>query len=208
MLVFKRQSVAKWKIMEIWKNILGYEDLYEVSDLGRIRSKDHEVPCRNGKSRLVRGTVRKPQYNRKGYMIVVLSKENKLKTFTVHQLVAQAFIPGFQKGGEINHKDGNPANPQLINLEVSDPSLNQFHAIRTGLVKKRSVSQYRNVTYLTNPKAKSKWAGSIRHNGKSTYGWKTFMTEVEAAIYVDDLLDSLGDTQRLRNFPKCPTTSP
>ena len=194
--------------MEIWKDILGYEDLYEVSSYGQIRSKDHTVPCRNGKTRLVKGTVRKPQYNRKGYMIVVLCKENQLKTFTVHQLVAQAFIPGFQKGDEINHKDGNPANPRLSNLEKTNPSLNQLHAVRTGLTQKRSVSMYRNVTFISNPKSKARWAGSIRHNGKSTYGWKTFMTEIEAAKYVDKLLDSIGDTQRLRNFPKCPTTSP
>ena len=62
-------------------------------------------------------------------------------------------------------------------------------------------SIYRNVTYVKNPKAVKKWAASIRHAGKSSYGWKTFMTEVEAAQYVDTLLDSIGGTDRIRNFP-------
>ena len=150
---------------------------------------------------MVKGSLRKPQYNSKGYTIVVLCKENKLKTFTVHQLVAQAFIPGFIKGTEINHKDGNKANPRLTNLEVSNPSHNQFHAVREGLKPKVGISRFRNVTFIKNPRAKSKWAGYISHAGKSCYGWKTFMTEEEAAQHVDNLLDSIGDTQRLRNFP-------
>lgn len=197
--------------MEIWKDVKDYEDLYQVSDLGRIRSKDHRVPCKGGKTRLVSGKIRKQQLNPKGYAVAVLSKDNKLKTFTVHQLVAQAFIPGFQKGNELNHKNGIKSDPRLSNLEESNPSHNQLHAVRNGLTPKVGISQFHNVTYLKNPKAKSKWAGSIRHNGKSCFGWKTFMTQIEAAEYVDELLDSIGDTQRPRNFPKspkCPTTSP
>ena len=187
--------------MEIWKEIKDYEGLYEVSNKGQVRSLDHLVPCKGGKTRMVKGKIRTPQYNRKRYSIVVLSKDNKLKTFTVHQLVAQAFILNFQKGTELNHIDGNPKNPSLTNLEVSNHSHNQLHAVRIGLKPKQGVSNYRNVSYIKNPKAKARWAGSIRHNGKSSYGWKTFMTEVEAAKHVDQLLDGIGDTQRLRNFP-------
>ena len=188
---------------EIWKDILGYEDTYEVSNFGGIRSKSRVVPCKGG-TRIVKGQMRKTFPNRKGYLITTLCQNNKLATFTVHQLVAQAFIPGFVKGMDINHKDGNPGNPHLSNLEVSNPSHNQLHAVRTGLVPKRGSSKYRNVTYVSNPRAKAKWAGSIRHAGKSVFGWKTFMTEEEAARHVDWLLDSIGDTDRIRNFPSIP----
>lgn len=187
--------------MEIWKDIEGYEDCYQVSNFGAVRSKEHEVPCKGGKTRIVKSKLRAAQVNPRGYSIVVLCKENKLKTFTVHQLVAQAFIPGFTKGTEINHKDGNPANPSVDNLEVSNRSHNQLHAVSTGLRPKVGISQYKNVSYVRNPRAKSRWAASINHAGKSSYGWKTFMTEEEAAKHVDALLDSIGDTQRLRNFP-------
>lgn len=186
--------------MEIWKDIVGYEDCYEVSDLGRVQSKDHVVPCKGG-TRLVKGKLKKLFPNRKGYLITTLSKENKLATFTVHQLVAQAFLPGFQKGTELNHKDGVKANNAISNLEISDPSHNQFHAVRNGLVPKVGSSRFKNVSYLNNPRAVSKWAGSIRHAGKACYGWKTFKTEEEAARHVDSILDSIGDTSRLRNFP-------
>lgn len=187
--------------MEIWKDIEGYEELYQVSNFGRVQSKEHIVPCRGNKTRVVKGRIRAPQLNPKGYSIVVLCKENKLKTFTVHQLVAHAFIPGFIKGTEVNHKDGNKANPHVDNLEISNPSHNRLHAVRTGLVAKVGISQYKNVSYVKNPRAKARWAASIRHGSKSSYGWKTFMTEEEAAKHVDALLASIGDTQRLRNFP-------
>lgn len=186
--------------MEIWKDITGYENCYEVSSIGRIRSKDHVVPCKGG-TRLVKGKLKKLFLNKRGYQITTLSQENKLMTFTVHQLVAQEFIPGFIKGTEINHKDGNKANNFATNLEESSPSHNQLHAVRTGLKGVPRTSQYRHVSYLTNPRAKSKWATCIKHAGKSCFGWKTFMTEEEAAHYADELLDSIGDTQRLRNFP-------
>lgn len=185
---------------EDWRDILGYEDCYQVSNLGRIRNKERQVACKGGNTRTVKSKLRKCFCNKKGYLTVVLSKNNVLKTFTVHQLVAQAFIPNFIKGTELNHKDGDKKNNNVTNLEISNPSHNQLHAVRTGLVAKAGKSQYRNVTYISNPRAKSKWAGSIRHNGKSTFGWKTFMTELEAAKYVDELLDSIGDTGRLRNF--------
>lgn len=187
--------------MQIWKEIKDYEGVYEVSNFGEIRSMDHRVPCKGNTTRLVVGRVKKLCTNRNGYKITTLCKENKMFTLTLHQAVAQAFIPGFVKGTELNHKDGNKTNNHVTNLEVSNPSHNQFHAVRTGLVKHKGVSQYRNVCYISNPASISKWAACIRHAGKTSYGWKTFKTEKEAARYVDALLDSINDTSRLRNFP-------
>lgn len=125
-----------------------------------------------------------------------------MKTFTVHQLVAQGFLPDFVKSDELNHIDGNKVNNYISNLEKSNPSHNQFHAVKMGLrTKDDKTSIYHNVTYVKNPRAVKKWAASLKHNGKSSYGWKTFLTEVGAAKYVDYLLNSIGDTQRPRNFP-------
>ena len=187
---------------EIWKDVQGYETHYEISDLGRIRSKERAAPCRGNKTRKVKSAFKKLFLNRKGYQITTLSLNGVLATFTVHQLVAQAFIPNFIKGTEINHKDGDKANNAVPNLEISNPSHNQLHAVRTGLKPKTGTSsRYANVSYIKNPAAKAKWAACVRHQGNSSYGWKTFSTEEEAAQYVDDLLDSIGDTQRARNFP-------
>lgn len=195
--------------MEIWKDVVGYERTYEVSSYGRIRRKESVVACKGNSTRVVKARDTKVFVSRTGYNTVVLCQDGVSTTYTVHQVVAQAHIPGFVKSTELNHKDGVKTNNRVDNLEVSNPSHNQLHAVRIGLVPKQGKSQYNNVTYITNPRAVSKWAGSIRHEGKSTYGWKTFKTEEEAARHVDALLDSIGCTSRLRNFPlKCPTTNP
>ena len=187
--------------MEVWKEIPGYERCYEVSSEGRIRNMERRVICKGNTTRLIASKVKKLFVSRTGYLITTLSKENKLMTYTVHQLVALAFIPGFTKGTHLNHLDGNKTNNNVLNLEVSNPSHNGLHAYRLGLSPKVGKSMYHHVSYINNPAAIAKWAVSIRHNGKSSYGWKTFKTELEAAVYADELLDSIGDTQRLRNFP-------
>ena len=188
---------------ELWKDIEGYEGLYEVSTEARIRSKARKIPSSRNPNIMVnkKEAIRKTFPNQNGYPAVTLSKDNKLKMFTVHQLVARAFIPGFVASTHINHIDGNRADSRLSNIEESDPSHNQLHAVRTGLRPLKGTSKYRNVSYVKNPRAIKKWAGSIRHAGKSSYGWKTFNTEEEAAKHVDSILDSIGDTSRLRNFP-------
>ena len=189
---------------EVWKDVKNYETHSEISSHGRLRSKARHTPCRGGATRFIKEKPKKLFVSRTGYLISTLSMNSVLTTFTIHQLVAQAFIPDFVLGTEINHKDGVKTNNNIENLEISNPSHNQLHAVTMGLVPKNSVSIYRNVTFVKNPRAKAKWAGSIRHNDKSTYGWKTFMTEIEAARHVDALLDSIGDTQRVRNFPPTP----
>ena len=188
--------------MEIWKDLNGYEDNYSISNLGNIMSKERQVPTKNPEIlRTIKAQKRKKFINKRGYEIVTLSKNNKIKTFTVHQLMALSFFKDFDKGTQINHIDGNKINNELSNLEVSNSSHNQFHAVREGLVKPRGKSKYRYVYYVKNPRAVNRWAGCIVHNGKNSYGWKTFPTELEAAKYVDELLDSINDTNRLRNFP-------
>lgn len=188
-------------MQEIWKDILEFEGNYQVSNLGRIRNLERKVKRRDNTFRLIKERIRKPQINKRGYIIATLCTSELTKTFSVHQLVAQAFLPNFIKGMEINHIDGNPGNNSINNLEISNPSHNQLHAIRIGLKSPQGISKYHHVSYINNPRAKSRWAVCIRYNGKSSYGWKTFMTEIEAAKYADELLDSINDTERLRNFP-------
>lgn len=77
---------------ETWKPVKGFEGLYEVSNLGNVRSLDRYVMCGN-KYCLVKGKPRKPYLTPKGYLITNLSKNGQVKTYFVHRLVAEAFIP-------------------------------------------------------------------------------------------------------------------
>ena len=99
---------------EEWKDIKGYEGLYQVSNLGRVRSLDHYVKNGHG-NRLVHGKILKPYKSSHGYLFVALGK--KAKHRSVHRLVATAFIQNPQNLPEVNHKDENKSNNVSSNLE-------------------------------------------------------------------------------------------
>ena len=123
---------------EIWKWINGYENMYQVSNLGRVRSVDRYVYCEVSPNKLQHlfGKVLKIRTDKKGYAVVYLSKEGQQKVGKVHRLVAQAFILNPLGLPQVNHIDGNKANNNVCNLEWCDNSYNQKHAHETGLFPK------------------------------------------------------------------------
>lgn len=112
--------------VEIWKNILDYEGLYSVSSLGRVRA-DYST------NRYKNGRILKPCINSTKYFVHRLSKYSVGKTFTLHRLVAEAFLGKRPEGYEVNHIDGNKLNNRLDNLEYVTGSQNVKHAYNIGL---------------------------------------------------------------------------
>ena len=108
---------------EIWKNIKGYEDLYQVSNLGRIKSTKTK-------------TIRKATKNKNGYLYVDLWGKGKRVKKTIHRLVAETFLDNKNNFTDINHKDGNKLNNKLSNLEYCTRSYNLKEAYRLKLRKK------------------------------------------------------------------------
>ena len=106
---------------EIWKDVEGYEGIYEVSNLGRVRSLDHKARhvSRMGREFEVtyKGRIRKLWANENGYLFATFKDNGKLKTYRVHRLVAEVFIPNPDNLPFINHKDENPSNNRVDNLE-------------------------------------------------------------------------------------------
>ena len=102
---------------EIWKSIIGYEGLYEVSDWGRVRSLGVWANVKSGSKRWRKGRVLKPQKYTNGYLFIALSKNNVVKGYSIHRLVAQAFLPNPDNLPCVNHKDKNKLNNRVENLE-------------------------------------------------------------------------------------------
>lgn len=105
---------------EIWKDIEGYEGLYQVSNLGRVRSLDMVLPC-NSKgvmsTRVRHGVIRRQHIGHTGYHYVLLLHGKRRKNFRVHRLVAAAFVPNPLNLPEVNHKDEDKNNNRADNLE-------------------------------------------------------------------------------------------
>ena len=120
--------------MEQWKPIKGYEGLYEVSNLGRVKS----IP-RNGTKKVER--ILKQYFDRYGYLYVALSKTTK-KKHKVHRLVTQTFIPNPKNKPQVNHINGDKTDNRVENLEWCTGSENQSHSINNGLRKTKKVIQY------------------------------------------------------------------
>lgn len=102
--------------MEIWKDIIGYEGEYQVSNLGNVRSLTREVKCKNGFA-IKNGKLLTKTKKKKGYLCVNLSSGGKSKSIEIQRLVALAFIPNPCNYPCVNHKDENKENNHADNLE-------------------------------------------------------------------------------------------
>lgn len=176
-------------MVEIWKPIFGYEDLYEVSNFGNVRSLDRYVNTKGGKRSLRRGRKKIPRMRANGYLFVTLFKCGTGKMFNIHRLVAQAFLKNPNNYPQVNHKDENKKNNLITNLEWCTPSYNSTYRNarkRTEESHRKKVVQetidgdyvatYNSITeagIAVGKKNRSHNIGSVCNGkGKTAYGYK------------------------------------
>ncbi len=122
---------------EEWRPIAGYEGSYEVSNLGRVKSLDRVVSQTRWSGKMIRrGKILSPKRTRGNpkYCNAALfdSKNKQRKEIAVHRLVATAFIPNQEKRPMVNHKDSNPSNNHVSNLEWCTAKENTKHSFLSG----------------------------------------------------------------------------
>ena len=120
---------------EVWKDIKGYEGKYQISSFGRVKTFRYRNSHKVG--------ILKPQKNVRGYLIVDLKNHCNRKHFTIHRLVAQAFIPNPDNLPQVNHKDEDKTNNHVENLEWCTNEYNyNYGTARERLSEKlRSISK-------------------------------------------------------------------
>lgn len=124
---------------EIWKPVFGYEEKYEVSNHGRVKSCKRFRSGKGGARTLVGERLLKQSHDHSGYLKVGLRDGDKCSNHSVHQLVAKAFVPNPRGYSQINHKDEDKENNNASNLEWCTQAYNNAYGTkskRTGIANK------------------------------------------------------------------------
>lgn len=176
-------------MQEIWKDVEGYEGLYQVSNLGNIKSLNryvNSVVGKNGK-KIINGKIIKTT-NRNGYKIVGLSKFNKRKSLAVHRLVCEAFIRKIKSEEVVNHIDYDKTNNNLKNLEIVTQLQNVTHSIKNmkTMHYKNPCKTNTNEPYITYDKIKQNYRITINKKEKRIKNFE------EAINYRNKKLSEIG----------------
>lgn len=162
---------------ELWKDVVGYEGRYQVSSLGRVRSVTRIVNRPMGSTRLVESKILSLQKSNLGYLrIILIDKNHKAKTCSVHRLVALAFIPNPNNFPMVNHKDENKENNFVENLEWCDAAYNVSYGTA---IQRRSEKRRRKVEMIDKYSGKVlKVFDSVQEASKETGISRQLITDV------------------------------
>lgn len=119
---------------EEWRDIIGYEGLYQVSSYGNTRSLERLETTKDGRKRIRPAQTISQYLHYKGYKRVTLCKDGIRKAYLVHRLVAEAFIPNPDNKPQINHIDEDKTNNAITNLEwvTNDENLRAYWRTRSN----------------------------------------------------------------------------
>ena len=130
---------------EVWRDVKGYEGLYQVSDQGRVKSLERTFIDKIGRERYFKGRILKPAFNGHGYLFVNLYDSGKPRMSKVHRLVCEAFHENHDNKPEVNHINEDKTDNRACNLEWCTRGENVNHGTRnerSGKAQSKPVAQY------------------------------------------------------------------
>lgn len=179
---------------EIWVDIEGYENLYQISDLGRVKSLKTKILNRGGTYRSVEIKILKLSSDKDGYRLIGLTKNNKRVTKKVHRLVAEAFHPNPDNLPLVNHIDHDKSNNRKDNVEWC---LSRYNSIYSKNKKNSSSSKIGVCWKKTN----NNWTSHIFINGKQHH-LGSFISEMDAGLMYEKASENVhlynGDIKEFR----------
>lgn len=189
MFCFQRYCLYSIDMKEIWKDIEEYKGAYQVSNLGQVKALE-----RIDNSGHLRKEMVLKQNDSRGYKTVILYKNGKPKSFQVHRLVAIAFIPNPNNLPQVNHKDENPGNNIVENLEWCDNRYNCGFGTRNKRISKNATGKHINRIDISRKVKQYSLSG-------------TFIKEWESAAEIERQtgFDASSIGKCCRNIPKYKT---
>lgn len=159
--------------MEIWKDIPQFEGIYQISNLGRMKSLTQSfISKKDGRKWTIKGKILKTPLSSTGYPRKICKHNGISKGFKIHRLVASTFIPNPKNKPFINHKNGIKTDNTVSNLEWCTHKENMDHALKNGLLKILSGENHKS------SKLTWKQVDEIRNKyKKNTYGYKALAQE-------------------------------
>jgi len=168
---------------EIFKDVPNYEGIYQVSNLGKVKSLSRTIIRSNGYKITIKEKILKAYISTNNYLLVKLYKDKKCKTFQVHQLVAMAFLNHKPDGYKlvVDHIDNNSLNNNVDNLQIVT---NRYNASKD---RKGYSSKYVGVYFF---KSRKKWVSQIQING-TTKHLGIFHNEYDAYLAYQKALETI-----------------
>jgi hypothetical protein len=146
---------------EVWVDIIGYEGLYRISDLGRVMSLAGQKTRKNGVVSSKKEKIVKSHIMKNGYLNVCISKNGTPKSHLIHRIVAEHFIPNPENKKEVNHKNKVRSDARKVNLEWNTRIENVHHSLTLD-----KTSKYIGVDLC---KRDMRWRATIQINNNRTH---------------------------------------
>jgi NUMOD4 motif/HNH endonuclease/NUMOD1 domain len=174
------------KQVEVWKDIPGYEKLYQASTFSRFRSLDRIVKNNGNTFRTEKGKILKKQVSQDGYCMIRIRINNKEKRIRTHRLIAKTFIPNPNNLPIVEHKDDNPLNDSINNLmwsTIKANNINSCYRSNKHLIKPITqydlkgnfIAEFASISYAYKALNKNPKSGTIgkccNNKAKTAYGF-------------------------------------